>query len=309
MLNSSRFLASIVLLSARYCRPCSFAPSTSLVGLLASSSVSCSSFALKNPISPPTTTSTTRKMTSESTGLDDEASGLKDIGGVGNSLKEDHPESGTEILKSWRTWMEISSAKTRKIRGSNYVQLATVDEQGRPRCRTVVFRGFVKLPEDHPLDNRCDGESCLMRMITDRRSRKVEQVTKNNSESAELVWWFPKTTEQYRVTGRLIFVGSGEFEYDRDKSLSAARKEMWGNLSDSAREQFFDDRNPGETFTGDPVNIPPGGRDGNGTVLPPPDNFLLMILSPTEVDYLRLQNMYRQSDKKEGEWKSFRLNP
>ena len=38
-------------------------------------------------------------------------------------------------------------------------------------------------------------------------------------------------------------------------------------------------------------------------VLPPPDNFLLMLLWPEDVDYLRLRDNYRQVDRKAGdEW-------
>merc|ERR1712224_84325 len=76
-----------------------------------------------------------------------------------------------------------------------------------------------------------------------------------------------------------------------------ARKEQWGNLSDPAREQFFW-KDPGlpKFDNDDVVVVPKGGRDEDGKVLPPPDNFLLMILQPTRCDYLRLTDNYRQID-------------
>ena len=43
-------------------------------------------------------------------------------------------------IKTWKERIEASIAKSRRIRGGNYVQIATVDEDGHPRCRTVVFR-------------------------------------------------------------------------------------------------------------------------------------------------------------------------
>lgn len=46
----------------------------------------------------------------------------------------------------WRARLDASIARTRQDRGSNYVQLATVDPAGHPRNRTVVFRGFVAGP-------------------------------------------------------------------------------------------------------------------------------------------------------------------
>ena len=81
--------------------------------------------------------------------------------------------------QSWRSLLEVSMAKSRKIRGSNYVQISTVSKDGEPRCRTVVFRGFLNsanLPEDHPMGGDFDGKPCVMKMCTDLRSKKVEEV-------------------------------------------------------------------------------------------------------------------------------------
>ena len=114
------------------------------------------------------------------------------------------------------------------------------------------------------------------------------------------VWWFPKTSEQYRVRGLLKLVGD---DYD-DKPLQIARKEMWGNLSDPARESFLDDESV----------LPVGGRDEDGKVVPVPANFLLMLLNPTYVDYLRLTGaQYRQIDQRENSqqstWSSKSVKP
>merc|ERR1712071_625610 len=85
--------------------------------------------------------------------------------------------------KSWRSLLEVSMAKSRKTRGSNYVQISTVNKDGEPRCRTVVFRGFLNssnLPEDHPMSPQNGGHfdvmNCVMKMCTDLRSKKVEEV-------------------------------------------------------------------------------------------------------------------------------------
>jgi hypothetical protein len=135
-----------------------------------------------------------------------------------------------------------------------------------------------------------------------------------------MVWWFAKSSEQYRVRGKLHFIGSssstsdttiatkqleqmqqqeeeggGETEKKKDY-FTIERKQQWGNLSDMAREQFYWN-NPGLEYEGQPTNIPKGGRDVDGTVLPPPDNFLLMLLYPTRVDYLRLTDNYHQIDE------------
>ena len=75
-----------------------------------------------------------------------------------------------------------------------------------------------------------------------------------------------------------------------DRALQIARKEMWGNIGDQSRESFLDD----ETV------MAVGGRDDEGKVVPVPANFLLMLLDPTYVDYLRLTGaQYRQIDQRQ----------
>ena len=85
--------------------------------------------------------------------------------------------------QSWRSLLEVSMAKSRKTRGSNYVQISTVNKDGEPRCRTVVFRGFLNnanLSEDHPMSpqngGHFDGKPCVMKMCTDLRSQKVGEI-------------------------------------------------------------------------------------------------------------------------------------
>jgi pyridoxamine 5'-phosphate oxidase len=137
------------------------------------------------------------------------------------------------------------------------------------------------------------------------------------------------------VRGQLQFIGSdgpldddisddakqNAEEYIAKKFLTEQRRQQWGNLSDMAREQFYWE-NPGEPFVVTPSastssTIPTGGRDDDGKVLPPPDTFLLMLLYPTRVDYLRLSDNYHQVDdlerddgmERSGRWIAKRVNP
>jgi len=57
----------------------------------------------------------------------------------------------------------------------------------------------------------------------------------------EMVWWFGKSSEQYRVEGELQLVGATEAVGGPPFSaaLAAARKQQWGELAENAREQFF----------------------------------------------------------------------
>ena len=192
---------------------------------------------------------------------------------------------------TWKQNLVNSIARSRKVRGGNYVQIATVDAENRPHNRTVVFRGF-QVDEN--------GKEAF-KMITDARSQKVEQV--KHSPYCEMVWWFGKTSEQYRVYGTLRLVGPDAQDSNSEKQnhIAIARKQQWGNLSDPAREQFYWDP-PGIEFSSDTErqvkSLPKGGRCADtGKVLPPPPNFLLMLFYPQEVKYLRLTDNYAQIDK------------
>ena len=186
----------------------------------------------------------------------------------------------------WRERIVGSIAKSRKIRGGNYVQLASVDDAGLPRVRTVVFRGFAP-----------DGS---LKIITDARSQKVQQ-----SKQVEVCWWFSQSSEQYRFAGDITYIGQDGSDDD-----VALRKQQWGNLSDKAREQFFWAHPPAETFDDAPEAVPAGGRDADGKVLPAPDVFLLGLVAPDAVDYLRLTDNFRQLDRlADGAWDCARVNP
>ena len=100
-----------------------------------------------------------------------------------------------------------------------------------------------------------------------KKEEEKEKEKKNNI--AELVWWFSKSSEQYRVRRRLCFVGSGEEYGDKPGGyLEKERRQQWGNLSNMAREQFYWG-DPGLAYSGKP-DVPAGGRGDDGTILPPP---------------------------------------
>ena len=222
--------------------------------------------------------------------------GLTDLGS-----SKSVPEEIERDVVCWRDRIDASIVQSRKIRGGNFVQIATVDPATQaPRCRTVVFRGFLPLGGSN---------KDAMKMITDSRSSKVSEVSVTNGGNgmAEMVWWFSKSNEQYRIRGTLEFVGQDHCSQE----MIQARKQQWGSMSDSAREQFYW-KDPGVPY--EPQNVVPvGGRDeSSGKVLPPPDNFLLMLLRPFRVDYLRLGDNFRQIDELidgSDQWTLNRVNP
>ena len=213
---------------------------------------------------------------------------------------KDTTDEALDTLNGSQNWLERiekSIARSRKVRGGNYVQIATVDKDGRPHCRTVVFRGFLRYSDQ-------GREVLAMKMITDARSEKVVQI--EHSNLCEMVWWFGQSSEQYRLNGALHLVGA----LNDNAELISARKQQWGNLSDPAREQFYW-HPPGAEYSGTPT-VPPGGRNSEGRVLDPPENFLLLLLVPQSVKYLRLKDNLAITDTLDtssSAWNFRRVNP
>lgn len=153
----------------------------------------------------------------------------------------------------------------------------------------------------------------VLKMITDSRSEKIAHLKTN--PACEMVWWFGKSSEQYRISGFVRIVGNPNNGYpESTDELLALRKQQWGNLSDSAREQFYW-KHPGKDFEG-VAEVPKGGRETSadsetkGSVLPPPDEFLLLLLVPARVKYLRLTDNYAQvDDMSTNGWIPRRVNP
>jgi len=283
--------------------------------------------------------------------------GISDIGRTTNKSSNTDNDDGAGGIPNWKERIDISIAKSRKIRGSNYVQISTINyEMMEPRCRTVVFRGFLKgvpfgamkdvlcsdvggveetASQSQPAGGDEENYNCVIKMITDLRSSKVQELEMfhelkdggKNANTAEMVWWFPKSSEQYRISGRLQFIGSNGPLYsyadtrnfkENNNYFEAERKQQWGNLSDMAREQFYWEKPgvPYSTTWAEAKGVPPGGRGDDGKVLPPPDAFLIMLFYPAKIDYLRLGDNYRQIDEwdwGDGDrgchWKSMRVNP
>jgi len=258
-------------------------------------------------------------MSSDSGEVSNVGDGQSDIGRTtGTPPTPDDAKQYLDEGASWRSLLALSCKKSRPIRGSNYVQLATVDpETNEPRCRCVVFRGFLNL--DGPLENDhpCAGSivddlSCVMQITTDLRSHKVGQILSHPNKASEIVWWFPASNEQYRIRGEILLIGGGKqdkaaFPHDNDPFLSQVRTTMWGKMSPAAQESFLQEKcTPGEPYQEE------ADKDTVGNTATPPDTFLLMLMLPKTVDYLRLTNMYRQIDRIDAntqQWTSVRVHP
>lgn len=171
---------------------------------------------------------------------------------------------------------------------ARYLQLATVQVNGRPANRTVVFRGFLENTDQ-------------LRFVIDARSQKIEQIERHTW--AEACWYFPETREQFRIAGSLTLVRARH----PDPTLLQARRTSWHELSDSARLQY--------------VWPQPGQPRAESAAfnLPPPDpaeplpHFCLLLLTPTQVDHLELrgepQNRYIYNYQGGQSWSTQSVNP
>ncbi|QLE40399.1 pyridoxamine 5'-phosphate oxidase [Nostoc sp. C052] len=192
-------------------------------------------------------------------------------------------------LAPWRSAIAHALHRNRSLVYARYLQLATVQANGRPANRTLVFRGFLE-------------DTNQLKFITDVRSAKADQI--HQQPWAEVCWYFPNTREQFRITGCLTLV-SGD---DSDQILQPARIAMWQELSDAARLQFaWPD--PGKPRVETPEAFAPPAPEP----IQPVPNFCLLLLEPVEVDHLELRGepqnrwLYRRDDQQD--WSSQTINP
>lgn len=192
-------------------------------------------------------------------------------------------------LAPWRAPLARALHRNRSLVYSRYVQLATVQADGRPANRTVVFRGFLE-------------DSNQLKFVTDTRSQKAEQIPL--SPWSEVCWYFPTTREQFRIAGRLTLVGADHPE----PALQQARKAAWQALSSSARSQFAWP-NPGQPRLSETeFNSLSESEDPQ-----PLPQFCLLLLQPDRVDHLELrgspQNRWIYLLKEDRFWYTQEVNP
>ena len=193
-------------------------------------------------------------------------------------------------LPPWRSPIARALHRNRSLPNARYVQLATVDAHNRPKNRTVVFRGWLE-PESQ------------LKFVVDIRSQKALSLLDGESNFAEICWYFPKTREQFRVSGELLLV-TAECSIDH---LCKARQEAWQQMSDAGRIQF-DWGTPRADRSEDLLSFYPPQPDSQQPV----SNFCLLLLAPTFVDHLELRGEPQSRYLYEiisGEWGLRSVNP
>ncbi|PVU97413.1 hypothetical protein BB559_002043 [Furculomyces boomerangus] len=97
-----------------------------------------------------------------------------------------------------------NSSKKEPIIGS----LATVSSDGAPKVRSVVCRGFVG--EDGLVATKSKEilSSNILAFSSHLQSPKISQI--KNNPKAEILFWFPKTAQQFRISGVIDIFKFGE---------------------------------------------------------------------------------------------------
>ena len=192
-------------------------------------------------------------------------------------------------LPEWRSRLASALHRNRAKHHSRYFQLATISPEGLPKNRTVVFRGFLE-------------STNIIQIVTDSRSEKAAQIT--HQPWGEICWYFTKTREQFRISGKLLLVDADH----SNSELIAARKAAWQKISDNARSQFSWP-NPGEPKTDDLTLFSPAIPSAQEPIT----NFCLLLLTPEKVDHLELrgepQNRCWHQLQANGDWTVQPVNP
>ncbi|MEB3160571.1 MAG: Npun_F5749 family FMN-dependent PPOX-type flavoprotein [Synechocystis sp.] len=168
-------------------------------------------------------------------------------------------------LAPWRSPLAHALHRSRRYPEARYFQLATVDAEGFPHNRTVVFRGFTH-------------ESNGIKIITDRRSAKIPHL--HYQPRAAICWYFSKTREQWRFQGTIQLITDAE----TDTARSQDRQQIWQSLSDNARVQFA---------WPSPASLRPDVEQAIDVDFPDPitplPTFYVLYFHPHQVDHLELR--------------------
>ncbi len=198
---------------------------------------------------------------------------------------------------NWRAQLSASLHRHRSDPSSRYLQLATVDTSGHPRNRTIVFRGFL------------EGTECLQ-FATDSRSDKVSQL--QHHPWSELCWSFAKTREQFRIAGSVqVIMAAHHMPEGQQHTYQRERMQLWEQLSDNSRLLWYwPDPKAKRAEAQDFIpSLPAAAADH------PPENFVMLLLSPTAIDHLQLKGdkhypqMRHLYSKREQGWICQAVNP
>lgn len=120
-------------------------------------------------------------------------------------------------------------------------------------------------------------DSDLLQFAVDRRSDKIAHL--QTQPRAALCWYFRKTREQFRITGSVTIVTG-----DTDCEWQPSRDRLWDSISDNGKLLWYwpQPKAPRAETEAFASQLPASAKR-------PPASFVLLLLHPTEVDWLQLR--------------------
>lgn len=186
-----------------------------------------------------------------------------------------------EDLPPWRPLLKAARQREGRSPMSRWLQLASVSEDGSPRVRTLVFRGWF--------------DNDTLELLTDQRSAKVSELQHDPRHA--VCWLLPKARCQFRFRGQQRQLDAGVVRQrclHHWEQLRPEGRALWGWPA------------PGAPLDHEATFAP---AIANGT--PMPDHFMLLSLQITAVELLELSgNPHRRRRwRSEDDWIEHRLNP
>ncbi len=180
-------------------------------------------------------------------------------------------------MPPWFYHVSSVQIKESKFNSSRWIQIATIGLDNTPRVRTVVFRGWT--------------DNYEMKVFTDIRSQKYQELDKNNN--VEICWLFSQSKCQFR------FRGTSRIDLGKDKI------NHWNQLSEESKLMW------GWPYPGEDYYYELNKSLVKNTVENEYDNFALLKIDLTHVDQLLLHKPIhiRRRWIRKNEWIEERINP
>ena len=161
-------------------------------------------------------------------------------------------------------WLPLLQSALEENQNNRAVQVATVSPSGEPEVRTVILRGLSEAGEPY--------------FFTDARAAKVRAVEAETGEVAglELCAWWNATQEQFRLRGPVTLVTNDSSPWGE------RRRELWARRGEKSRQSFLD------AAPGTPLEEASKSDKSEKDQEEPPETFVLMVVKPERVDYLKL---------------------
>jgi hypothetical protein len=175
-------------------------------------------------------------------------------------------------------------AKMRREFPQSYViQLATVNSQGKPKVRSVLFEDL----------NRSEKEEVLISMKCSAKSNKFANAIEEGktTSDAEVCWWVEDSNVQWRFSGRVDLISDGD-----------ERRRLWDHMNAGGKGQFLLPQDAGEMQRSTEElrekqieKLNSFGNDQSAAFDAPMEDFLVCVLRCEEIDYLNLGTLERRN--------------